>query len=208
MFNWFGKKEDVVENNNTVPTVTEVFRHTKNEIHSRMEKQLFHEYGDKRNYTFPDGKTITWEVKLNVPFFQGINREYLNEYINGERWWSDKQLKDLPTLTPPALQLFLILLNDQRNIKYTEEGDFFSPKRVYTHSKLGIVYQEFIGRSSIEGLNSIDSRDIANIKDLFRVYNYAFNLTTRQERYKTAMQKRAKSLETRKLDAYLNTITK
>ena len=60
MFNWLsGKKEGAVK-----PAVTEVFRHTQNEIHSQIEKQLFLEYGDKRNYTFPDGKTITWEVKI------------------------------------------------------------------------------------------------------------------------------------------------
>ncbi len=208
MFNWFGKKEDVVENSNTTPTVTEVRQPTQNEIQSQIEKQLFHEYGDKRNYTFPDGKTITWEVKIEKVWRRHDIKDAVIEYLNEKRLRGDIELKSLPTLSPPALQLFLILLNDQRNIKYTEEGDFFSPKRVYTHSKLGIVYQEFIGGSSIEGLNSITSRDTQNIKDLFLVYNYAFNLTTRQERYKAAMQKRAKSLETRKLDAYLKTITK
>jgi hypothetical protein len=208
MFNWFGKKKDIVGNTNTVSTVTEVRQPTQSEIQSQIEKQLFREYGDKRNYTFPDGKTITWELKIEKVWGRCEIKDTVIEYFNGERWDRNTQLKYFPTLTPPASQLFLILLNDQRNIKYTEEGDFLSPKRVYTHSKLGIVYQEFVCGSSIEGLNSIDSRDIANIKELFWAYNYIFNLTSRQERYEAAMQKRAKSLETRKLDAYLKTIAK
>jgi hypothetical protein len=206
MFNWFGKYYEADKKGNLVEVPLTV---EQEDSLTKEKKLLLQQYGGKRNYTFPDGKTITWELEFGYRAgYNRIDQLVLNESLNGKLWHLSDDLKDLPTLTPPASQLFLILLNDQRNIKYTEEGDFLSPKRVYTHSKLGIVYQEFIGGSSIEGLNSIDSRDIANIKELFWVYNYIFNLTSRQERYKAAMQKRAKSLETRKLDSYLKTITK
>lgn len=202
MFNWFGKKFEADKKGNIVEVPLTV---EEEDFLTKEKKLLLQQYGDKRNYTFPDGKTITWEVGFG---YDTRGNQLVDEVLNGKLWWSRDRLTDLPTLSPPASQLFLILLNDQRNIKFTEEGDFFSPKRIYTHSKLGIVYQEFIGGSSIEGLNSITSKDIQNIKDLFRVYNYAFNLTSRRERYEAAMKKRAKSLETRKLDDYLKTITK
>jgi hypothetical protein len=203
MFNWlFGKYYDTAKNGELVEVAPTVEQEA---VEDEKERRMFQEYGDKRSYTFPDGKILTWDVEIGFDF---KGRKAVIESRKNEFWWLNYPLKDLPELSPPASQLFLILLNDQRNIKYTEEGDFFSPKRVYTHSKLGIVYQEFAGGSLIEGLNSIDSKDITNIKDLFCVYNTTFNLTSRRERYRLAMKKRTKSLETRKLDAYLKTITK
>jgi hypothetical protein len=208
MFNWlFGRDKDKYQE------WSDQFNVEMNARGDRLKQLLLQLYGNKRNYTFPDGKTITWELGFGSKRgFDGIDEPVLQEYINGELWQSSKSLKELPTLSPPASQLFLILLNDQRNIKVTTKVvEHYFPVYTYTHEKLriAVTVDPIRNTFSIEaGLKSLNWQDIENIKTLYGVYNTAFNLTTRQERYKAAMQKRAKSLETRKLDAYLKTITK
>ncbi len=180
----------------------------KDEVVETVESQLLKDYGDKRSYTFPDGKTVTWDLTIGYSHSPTIyTRQITREVINGNVWHG-RELKYLPELAPPAKQLFLVLVKDQRNIKLKEMREGVIHFNVYTHKKLGIsVRTESTPYGwSVTSAIGIDAQSVHEVMVLYKVYTEVFDLESRADRYKRVRAIRDKELQTRKLNAYLKTL--
>jgi hypothetical protein len=174
-----------------------------------VESQLLKDYGDKRSYTFPDGKTVTWDLFIGEDLGSGIYTKQIVMEVLNEKIWSDTTLKDLEELSPPAKQLFLVLVKDQKNIKIREVRGIKEGFNEYTHAKLGITvktsWYSYVGWTVVSA-TGIDIESANQVMRLYKVYAKVFNLESRADRYKRVRAIRDKKLQTRKLNAYLKTL--
>ncbi len=219
MFNWlFGKKEEVNGADkvksmlNARDAARDVARREEEAKHARRVQHAMDYYGSKRSYTFPDGKEVVWEVRVNdwEVTRHITTRAVFEEVVNGAVWRGLLMLKDLTELSPPAKQLFLVLVKDQRNIKLREVRDGDIHCNEYIHAKLGISvktrYYADTGYSYAWSATGIDIESANQVMRLYEVYTKVFNLESRAGRYKRVKAIRDKELQTRKLNAYLKTL--
>jgi len=189
MFNWlFGKKEkDETAATGTKDNST-LYREYRERENEQRKQQAIKDYGSIRSFTFTDGKTFEWDLDATRRHIGGDWYSYdVYEVVNGVQW-KGSTLKYLQELSPPAKQLFLALVKDQRSISvqtryYADTGD------LYIVSATGI---------DIESANQTMSR--------YEIYTKVFNLESRADRYKRVRAIRDKKLQTRKLNAYLKTL--
>jgi hypothetical protein len=211
MFNWlFGKKEkDETAATGTKDNST-LYREYRERENEQRKQQAIKDYGSIRSFTFTDGKTFEWDLDATRRHIGGDWYSYdVYEVVNGVQW-KGSTLKYLQELSPPAKQLFLVLVKDQRNIKIREVRGDRVRSTEYIHEKLGISvqtrYYADTGDLYIVSATGISIESANQAMSRYEIYTKVFNLESRADRYKRVRAIRDKKLQTRKLNAYLKTL--